>query len=961
MPAFHSKGSKMISVKRSTPVLVLGMLAASAACVGPGDARTSGDGTPESTGRVSAPLAVVTNGAITNLYVYPDPSKGSWDDYLKTLPPSLFCAGCTAATFSSETIDAVTDRIMKPQFPSYFDALGQYHVSAPLFFGSAAVSQACWDAAKADMNNGVLEATTIRSLANCHVDGMDPSPQINLIFSPDLAIGIPPSWPTGAANSTGICSTPSLNTAAWHWWGLNVPNFTAVPTNQGCAGSFNVFTNNLTHEIVEMLSDPGQTGVGGAGGTEIGDHCEAPNFAEDRTAFLDNPSLDVARYWSDVDGNCQPRLDSPSGSTSLVWQLGGASAPTDRVPTVTVPVPQVRTTTNAAATQVSIVFKESTVTTSVDVALTFAGGTSAPTVVSVAPGAASSATLTLPSGVRVSDITGVQLSNINSVPLQAWAADAIALVVSFSIGSELTIPPGPIVDTWLDDSALPLIRMTGDVHDITLPLPTPNPDAGYPVQALDLVVSTGNDDLRGGSNAGDNCDATITLGAGQTITVPNINAGQAWAGWSIHSVSIPVPAAGLHGGDISSVSLHTGFGGGISGDNWNVERVQLLATLVPPPPVVGQLAPLSGLPAGGETITIHGANFDTTGQTQFFFDGVPATNVVCTSRTQCTVTNPPGSGASHVTATGQGGSSTNFSEFDYAPSVTGMSKTTTFPGDTITVYGIGLFQGQTTLTFGPYPVQSATCTIDQCSVLVPGGAGTVDIRAFVNGVETTAVAADKFTYPVPAVTGIDVASGPVSGYTTFNLEGTGFPGALWASTYSPPTIYFGGVAALDVFCPYNNWCTGWTPPVPASMAGPVQVTVEQFGVSSTGNVTFDYLLSQDIQSFSVTQTGGTIQFLQPIPAGGAAVSVSCSDPSMMPTQQVLVSAGATSASVPFPAWIKNETVTLTASYGGYSVSASLDAVVPPPPSTDAGAPANCPKGWIDCGDGTCAKRASLCQ
>jgi hypothetical protein len=295
------------------------------------------------------------------------------------------------------------------------------------------------------------------------------------------------------------------------------------------------------------------------------------------------------------------------------------------------------------------------------------------------------------------------------------------------------------------------------------------------VQALSLVVSTGNDDLRGGSNAQDDCDATVTLNSGATIYVPNINGWQTWPGWSINTVSIPVPA-GLQGGDIKSVSLHTGFGGGIDGDNWNVERVQLLATLLPPPPVVGRLVPDSGLPSGGQTITINGEGFDTTGQTQFFFDGVPATNVVCTSRTQCTVTDPPGSGFAGVTANGQGGSSAGSSEFDYVPSVTGMSATTGSPGDTITVYGIGLFPG-TTLTFGPYPVQSATCTIaNGCSVLVPEGAGQVDIRAFVDGVETNAVAADQFTYVTPNVADIDITSGPVSGYTTFNLDGSGFPG-----------------------------------------------------------------------------------------------------------------------------------------------------------------------------------------
>jgi hypothetical protein len=35
----------------------------------------------------------------------------------------------------------------------------------------------------------------------------------------------------------------------------------------------------------------------------------------------------------------------------------------------------------------------------------------------------------------------------------------------------------------------------------------------------------------------------------------------------------------MKGGDVRSVKLTTHFGGGIGGDNWNVQRIQLLATL----------------------------------------------------------------------------------------------------------------------------------------------------------------------------------------------------------------------------------------------------------------------------------------------------------------------------------------------------------------------------------------------
>jgi hypothetical protein len=99
------------------------------------------------------------------------------------------------------------------------------------------------------------------------------------------------------------------------------------------------------------------------------------------------------------------------------------------------------------------------------------------------------------------------------------------------------------------------------------------------VRLLELIVSTGNDDLRGGSNSGDNCDVSVALKSGSTIKVANANSGATWAGWSKHVVVVPLPAGGIKSGDVTAVSLHTGFRGGAGGDNWNVNRLQLRAML----------------------------------------------------------------------------------------------------------------------------------------------------------------------------------------------------------------------------------------------------------------------------------------------------------------------------------------------------------------------------------------------
>lgn len=60
------------------------------------------------------------------------------------------------------------------------------------------------------------------------------------------------------------------------------------------------------------------------------------------------------------------------------------------------------------------------------------------------------------------------------------------------------------------------------------------------------------------------------------------------------------------------------------------------------PPTITRLSPDSGSTAGGETVTIAGTGFGSSGiQTAFAFGSAPAANVECDSTTQCTVVSPP--------------------------------------------------------------------------------------------------------------------------------------------------------------------------------------------------------------------------------------------------------------------------------------------------------------------------------
>ena len=189
--------------------------------------------------------------------------------------------------------------------------------------------------------------------------------------------------------------------------------------------------------------------------------------------------------------------------------------------------------------------------------------------------------LDYPPGLRESDITGVAIKTNfgGGIGGDNWNIQKVALVVSRGAGGQISVPAMPVVHRWLDVSDGPLLRFTGSHHDKTISVKPQ--DLGAHVNQLELILSTGNDDLHGGSNPNDNCDVTILLSGGGTISLKNVNQGQRWKGWTDHPVDIPIPAPGLVGGDVTGITVHTGFGGGSSGDNWNLQRVQLIATLRP--------------------------------------------------------------------------------------------------------------------------------------------------------------------------------------------------------------------------------------------------------------------------------------------------------------------------------------------------------------------------------------------
>ena len=86
---------------------------------------------------------------------------------------------------------------------------------------------------------------------------------------------------------------------------------------------------------------------------------------------------------------------------------------------------------------------------------------------------------------------------------------------------------------------------------------------------LILQFVTGGDDLRGGN---DNVNLLLLLQSGTPLRFDNVNGGKRWPNRSTQTVNLPLPDT-IRFEDIRGVRLETTFGGGLGGDNWNLDRL----------------------------------------------------------------------------------------------------------------------------------------------------------------------------------------------------------------------------------------------------------------------------------------------------------------------------------------------------------------------------------------------------
>jgi hypothetical protein len=262
-------------------------------------------------------------------------------------------------------------------------------------------------------------------------------------------------------------------------------------------------------------------------------------------------------------------------------------------------------------------------------------------------------------------------------------------------------------------------------------------------------------------------------------------------------------------------------------------------------PEIQGVSPSSGSAAGGTKVTVTGLALGNAARFEFGASGGPlAKNVTCSSSTKCTMESPaqaPGTvDIIALTPWGYGNSTLNSKDkFTYSsPSITSISPAVgpTTGGVLVTINGVSLIDGKTTVSFGGTVVTKVSCTLTgACTLTSPAhAAGSVSVTVTVDGI-TSPAAKSKFQFVVfPTVTGISAGSGKAGDTVTFT--GTGF-----STTPGQTTFTFSGASlntAGSVSCSSSTKCTAVVPAQGSSTSVSITVTVD--GNTSLDSVGFSY-------------------------------------------------------------------------------------------------------------------------
>jgi alpha-tubulin suppressor-like RCC1 family protein len=373
---------------------------------------------------------------------------------------------------------------------------------------------------------------------------------------------------------------------------------------------------------------------------------------------------------------------------------------------------------------------------------------------------------------------GVEDASDVPVPVESVTE---ATTVAAGANHALALLGGGTVVGWGEDGS-------GQVGNGTIKLRQETPVAVSGLSGVTAIAAGGQ-------------DSAALLASGSLMTWGNNVHGTLGDGATGSPSSVPVPVAGL--AKVANISV----GGS-----------HMLA-FGEPQPAVASVSPSIGPAAGGNTVTIGGA--DLTGATSVRFGSAEATNVTVDSATEITATAPAGTGTVDVIVVTPGGTSrataSDHYTYQHPPTVTRLLPTSgPVAGETsVTITGTE-FSAATGVSFGGLPATSfkVNSTTSITAVAPAHAVGTVDV-VVANSAGTSAITTkDRYKY-VPVIESVAPNAGPVAGGTSVTVTGTGF--ALGAATI----FKFGTAKATAVNCTSATSCTMLSP---AHAAGTVNVT-----------------------------------------------------------------------------------------------------------------------------------------
>jgi len=270
-------------------------------------------------------------------------------------------------------------------------------------------------------------------------------------------------------------------------------------------------------------------------------------------------------------------------------------------------------------------------------------------------------------------------------------------------------------------------------------------------------------------------------------------------------------------------------------------------------------------------VVIEGANL--AGATEVDFAGTPVTTFIRDTATEIDLDIPEeGPGTVPVTVKTPSGISNTVSFLSTAAPIVEQ----VFPNDgpltggtSVTIRGINIGTA-TAVYFGATKVTSFTFTpYDQSEpedgqITVnspPGAAGVVDVTVVSPAGTSADVPPDEFTYlPIPTITSISPADGPLAGGNLVAIDGTGFSG-------NQVTVDFGGVIANGFSSAAGNTSYVY---VPAGVAlGAVNVSVTTDGGSTPSSVQYTYDPAPVVSGLS--RTFGAIRGGTPVTISGVGL------------------------------------------------------------------------------------------